>query len=335
VQTRRLIAAAVVVVVVIVMALLIHGCEVSQTNSSLKNYSADVDSLITASDNNGSAMFTDLESGSLNSSTVGALQNKLNIASENARKQLARAESYSPPGAMSDAQSALVRVMQLREQGISQIAKHIQASANKNTSKDGVYDISLGTAQLFSSDVFYKTFVATDIAKVLNATGIPIGGTTGAQINPGQIVTDLGWLQSTFISEKIGAQLSTSAANANNNAPGLHGHSLNYVSVGTTQLSTAVTNTIPASPAPTFTLNVTNGGNFNEYDVGCQVSIANLSDTGTSTIRETFRGQTTNCSVTLPSPPTPGTYQVTARVLKVPRETHLSNNVLTYTIDFN
>jgi hypothetical protein len=321
-------------VVVIVMALLIHGCEVSQTNTSLKNYNADVDALITASDNNGAAMFTDLQSGELNSNTVG-LQTKLNITADNARTQLAKARSFSAPGAMSGAQSALVQVMQLREQGISQIAKDIQSSAHKNTSRGGVYDISVGTSLLFSSDVFYKTFVTPGIAKALNAAGLPIGGTTGAQINAGQIVTDLGWLQSTFIEEKIGAQLSTSAANANNTAPGLHGHSLNYVSVGTTQLTTAGTNTIPASPAPTFTLNVTNGGDFNEYDVGCQVSVKGLSDIGTSTIRETFKGQTTNCSVTLPSPPTPGTYAVTARVLKVPGEKNLANNVLTYTIDFN
>ena len=164
--------------------------------------------------------------------------------------------------------------------------------------------------------MIYKTFVTPDIAKALNGAGIPIGGTTGAQINAGQIVTDLGWLQSNFIEEKIGAQLSTTAANANNTGPGLHGHQLNYVSVGTTQLSTTGTNTIPASPAPTFTLNVTNGGDYNEYDVGCKVSVEGLSDTGTSTIPETFKGQTTNCSVTLPSPPTPGTYQVTARVVE-------------------
>lgn len=319
------------VVVVIVMALLIHGCEVSQTNTSLKNYNADVDALITASDNNGAAMFADLEKGVLNST----LQTNLNITARNARTQLGKAESFSPPSSMSDAQSALVRVMQLREQGVSQIAKHIQLSATKKTSAGGVYDISVGTSLLFASDVFYKTFVAPDIAKALHAAGLPIGGPTGAQINPGQIVTDLGWLQSAFIEEKIGAQLSTTAANANNTAPGLHGHQLNYVSVGTTQLTTAGTNTIPASPAPTFTLNVTNGGDYNEYDVGCQVSVGNLSDTGRSTIRETFKGQTTNCSVTLPSPPTPGTYTVTAQVLKVPREKNLSNNVLTYVIDFN
>jgi hypothetical protein len=324
----------VIVVVVIVMALLIHGCEVSQTNSSLKNYNAAVNALITASDNNGAAMFADLESGELTSNTSG-LETKLNIIANNAREQLQRAQSFSPPSAMSGAQSALVQVMQLREQGISQIAKHIQASANKHTSTDGVYDISVGTSLLFSSDVFYKTFVTPGIAKALNAASIPIGGSTGAQINAGQIVNDLGWLQSNFIEEKIGAQLSTTAANANNTAPGLHGHQLNYVSVGTTQLTTAGTNTIPASPAPTFTLNVTNGGDYNEYDVGCQVSVGNLSDTGRSTIRETFKGQTTNCSVTLPSPPTPGTYTVTAQVLKVPREANLSNNVLTYTIDFN
>ena len=155
------------------------------------------------------------------------------------------------------------------------------------------------------------------------------------QINPTQIVDDLGWLQSTFVAEKIGAQLSTTAANVNNAGPGLHGHSLNSVSVGSTTLTTSGPNTIPASPAPTFTMSITNGGTTNEYDVECQVKIQGLSDTGTSTLAETTPGQTTTCSVTLPSPPTAGTYQVTATVVKVPGETNTDNNVMTFPITFN
>ena len=60
---------------------------------------------------------------------------------------------------------------------------------------------------LYGSDVIYKTFVTPDIAKALNGAGIPIGGTEGAsRSTPGQILPDLGWLNSIFIAEKIGAQ---------------------------------------------------------------------------------------------------------------------------------
>ena len=39
------------------------------------------------------------------------------------------------------------------------------------------------------------------------------------------------------------------------------------MSVGGNQLQSGSTNTLPASPAPTFTLNLTNGGTNNEHNV--------------------------------------------------------------------
>ncbi len=338
IQNRRLIAAVVIVVIVIVMALLIHGCQVSQTNDSLKNYNADVSKLITDSNDNGASMFNALESGDLSSSGIETLQNKLNSNAATARTQLSTAESFGAPGQMTDAQAALVQTMELRSQAISKIAEHIQGAASKTTSKDAVYDISVATSMLYGSDVMYKTFVTPDIAKALNGAGIPIGSGEGAQqINPGQILHDLGWLNSDFIAKTVGAQVSTSAANAaNNSGSGPHGHQLNYVTVNGTQLITTTTNTIPASSTPPkFTLNVTNSGVYNEYDVECKVSVEGLSDTGTATIPETIKGQTTTCSVTLPSAVPSGVHAVTAEVVPVPRETVTSNNIATYTVTFN
>jgi hypothetical protein len=327
-----MIAVGVVVVVIILAVLLIHHVQVSQTKNSLKNYAANVNSLVNDSNANGAQMFKDLQSGQLNSNSISTLQNDLTKELNNAQQDLTRAEQLSTPGQVADAQADLVRVMQLRVSGISEIATNIQDAVSTKTSSDAVYQISVGTSQLYGSDVVYKTFVTTGIAKALNGADIPIGGTTGAQINAGQIVPDLGWLNKTFIDEKIGASLPTKVANTA--GPGLHGHQLNSVSVGTTEL-TSSTNTIPASPAPTFTLSITNGGTTNEYDVECKVSVSGLSDLGTATIPETTPGQTTTCSVTLPFPPTAGTYSVTATVVPVPGESNKANNTATFPVIFN
>lgn len=328
-----MIAGGVVIVVILLMVLLISSCQSNQAKDSLKNYAANVNSLVGDSNHNGEKMFQHLQSGELNSNQIATLQSQLGTTLNNARNQLSTAQGLSTPGSVAGAQANLVQMMQMRVDGISQIANHIQAAANSRTSEDAVYDISVGTSLLYASDVVYKTFVTTGIAKALNSAGIPIGGTTGAQINAGQIVPDLGWLQKTFIAEKIGASLPTSVANTA--GPGLHGHSLDSVSVGTTQLSTVSPNTVPANPAPTFTLSLTNGGTTTEYRVGCEVKISGLTDLGTATIAETTPGQTTTCSVPLPFPPTPGTYQVTATVLKVPGEKNVANNSMTFTITFN
>jgi hypothetical protein len=330
VQTRRLVAVGVIVVIVILLAVLVKSCSSSATTTSLKNYNASVYNLISASNNNGARVFRNLTNGPLSSSTL------LTTQVQNADSQLSQAEHLSVPSQMAAAQSALLSVMRLRAQAIADIALNAPKAANKLTSKDAVYDISVGTSKLYGSDVIYKSFVATNIAKALNADGITVGSAAGEQpINTGQIVPDLGWLQSSWIADTIGAQQSTAQANQNNDQPGLHGHSLNYVTVDGTQLSQTSTNTIPANNARTWVLNVTNGGDFNELDVGCSVTIAGLSDTGTGTIPETIKQESANCTVTLPSAPTPGTYSVTARVDKVPGETNLTNNVITYSVIFN
>jgi hypothetical protein len=330
-----MIAVVVIVVVVILMALLIHGCEVSQSNNSLKNYVADVDTLMTASNANGTQMFRDLEGGQLSTSSgEQALQLQLSTRLDNARTELLRAQGYSAPGQLSGAQGALVEVMALRYDGIDYVASNIQSAAETKTSKAAVDQIAKGMYLLAGSDVTYKTFVATGLAKALNNANIPIGGTSGAQINSGQIINDLGWVDTRFVGEKIGADLPASVVNTI--VPGaVQGHILNYVSVGGTELSETTTNDIPASPAPTFTLNFTNGGSVNEYDVECKVTVEGLSDVGTFVVPVTDANHTYSCNVTLPSEPAASFFHVTAGIVRVPGEKNTKDNYMTFPVDFS
>lgn len=320
----------VIVVVVVAMALLIHGCEAGKTRNSLKDYAASVYSLINRSDRTGATMFKELKAAS--STSQSTLQTELDTVLSGAKSELEDTENLSVPGQMSTAQEHLVLVMQLRAAGIGRVASNIQEALSTTTSQDGVDQIAIAGSNLYASDNVYKTFVGPEIAGALNGAGIAVGGSSGVQINPGQITPDLGWMIRTNIAAWIGAKLPTTVANTA--APGLHGHSLNEVTVGTQTLSTVSTNTIPATPAPTFELNITNGGDFDEYDVECEVQVIGLSDTGTSTLAETTPGQTTDCSVTLPSPPTAGTYRVKAEVEPVPGEKNTANNVLTFPVTF-
>ena len=58
IRNRRIIAAAVVVVVIVLMAVGIHSCQASQAENALKDYNAQVNSLISASDTTGSQLLT-------------------------------------------------------------------------------------------------------------------------------------------------------------------------------------------------------------------------------------------------------------------------------------
>jgi hypothetical protein len=330
VQTRRLIAAGVIVVIVIAMALLIKNCQGSAATNSLKSYNASVYQLISDSTSNAQGVLTGphgLESGNLSGT---ATAQTLATAETKARSEVSKAQALQAPSQMAAAQAALVTVMQLRQRGLLLIANNAPNAANRKYSKDAVYQISLGTSQLYTSDVIYKTIVTEDIADALNNAGVP-----AQAMNNAQVIPDLGWLNQTWIATKIGAQLSVSQANQNNDQPGLlHGDSLVSTSVDGQTLTAGGSYSIPAANALTWAIGVSDGGQTSENQVGCSIKIQDQSDTGTSTIPTIAAGGTATCTVKLLAKPEPGTYSVTATVAKVPGEKNLTNNSATYIIDF-
>ena len=331
VQTRRLIAVGVVVVVVLVLALLIKGCESSAATSALKTYSADVYSLMTQSDTTGANAF-----GS--QGLTGQNLSNVNLAGtvHDASAQLSKAESFHAPSEMAGAQAALVLVMRMRWQGLLTIANNAQKAADKSTSKDALRNIAVGTSELYGSDVLYKSVVTPDMAKALNAASLTVGTNAGdVAINPGQVITDLGWLNTTWIATKIGAQLTTQQANINNSQPNLgHGHQLDSVSVAGITLNPTGDTTVPAASAQTWTLYLHNSGQTNENQVVCKLSIQGV-ESQTATIPQTTPGEATHCTITLPSAPQKGLYSVTATIERVPVENDFNNNHHTYTVTFN
>jgi hypothetical protein len=331
IHTRRAVALAVIIVVIVLLALLVHSCDVSAQNSSLRDYTNSVSAIIQQSDNTSVQLFRDLDSGSGHSNPAGLAQQITQLAGAS-QSQLRRTAGLSVPGPMQTAQQKLVQAMRMRRDGVRLIAGQIQQALGTTTNRDAVDQIATATARFYASDVLYKLYVAPEMAAALHAAGIGVGGTNGESINSGQFLHELGWLEPSFIATRLGSRLPSS--HQNTAAPGLHGHVLNSVSVGGVTLSPTSTNSVPSTPAPTFTLNLTNGGQFTEYNVRCKVTVAGLTDTGTATLPQTTPGQTTNCLVKLPTSPTPGTYQVTASIGGVPGEKDLTNNSITYSVTF-
>jgi len=332
IQRRRVFAVVAIVVIVIVCALLIHGCQSSRATAGLKDYSASVNQIIGESDQLGSSVFSTLQSGA-SSSDPAALGTKLDSDLQTARSQLSHLNSLSVPSQMQKAQGSLQLTLRMRADGISRIASNIEQAYQTQTAAAAVQQITVATSNLYASDVIYKNYAATEISQALNEASLQIGGTSGVTINAGQFLPlNLGWMSSKQVALWIGAKVASTAVNTA--TTGTHGHELNYVSVSGSQLSSSSTNTIPASPAPTFTLDFTNSGSNTEYDVVCEVSIATLGITATSTIGETTKDETTTCKVTLPSAPKAGSYTVKAEIEPVPYEKDKTNNVLSLPVDF-
>jgi hypothetical protein len=330
IQRRRLglVVAAVVIVVLVVLG--VHSCDVSGTDTALRDYANGVTEIIDASDQTGHRLFSQL--GQVGGQTnAPSVDQRIVTLHAQADAQLARARALSVPSQVAAAQSKLLLALRMRADGLLVIANNLE-QALSSTPTQAVDALATATARFYASDVLYKAYVAPEIAAALHGAGIAVGPPNGVTLAPGQFLASLNWLSPGYIAAELGVTLPRAKDAAL--APGLHGHRLNFVKVGSTTLSPTATNTLAAQPRPTFTLNLTNDGNNVESDVVCAVRLSGGGPAGHTVIPETTPNETTNCAVKLPTAPKPGNYTLTAEVMPVPGETNVTNNKLTFPVTF-
>ncbi len=313
----------------ILIALGVRSCQNSARVSALQDYSNSVSSLIQESDQTGKQLFNVLSSGG-GQGAGQSIQNQINSTRVSAESELSRARGLSVPSEVTGANQNLLMTLRMRADGITKIAAEIQPALGTSSAKSAIYAIAGSMALFYGSDALYKNYVAPAIAAALNANGI----TVGSRISSGQFVPNVEWVLPSFIATELGTTLPGVPGTTGKVAPGLHGHSLDSVSVKGTTLQTGSTNTIAASPAPTFTLNFTNGGVNTEHNVICKVTVTGTSVSGQTVVPQTTAGEHTHCDVTLRSSPGAGTQSVVATIVPVPGEKNTSNNTLTFPVTF-
>jgi hypothetical protein len=330
-MVRRVVAGTAIVVVVILIALGVHSCEVSQRNSALKDYASSVASLIQRSDQTGSSLFSELSGGGGTSNAV-SLQQQVNQNLGDALAELRTARGLSAPDEMHSAQQNLLLVLQMRRDALSGIANNIQAAESKSTSRDAINSIAAEMGRLYASDVLYKDYVTSSIAAALNGVGITPNGANGPPISGGQFLTDITWLTPSTVASKLGATIPAARGKP---APGVHGHRMVSCTVNGTALVPGGTNTLPASPAPTFTCTLQNDGQNNETNVVVKVQVSGTSISGQQIVPQTVPLHQYTVNVVLPSPPPTGPQTVTATIERVPGETTTVHNTLTFPVTFH
>jgi hypothetical protein len=194
----------VALIVIVILALLgIRSCQVSQRNSALMSYANNVTSLIQGSTTVSNNFFQELRGAKSASSSAGAagVQSQLDATRDSARKQLVQAQTMDVPGEVSTAQQDLLLALQMRVDGIGNVALNIQrALAGDRTA---INAIAAEMARLYASDVVYKDYAAPQIANALHAAGLAVGGANGAQIAQQQFVPDVRWLDPTFVATQL------------------------------------------------------------------------------------------------------------------------------------
>jgi hypothetical protein len=323
----------VLLILVILIAVGVHSCQVSQRNSALRDYSANVAALISRSNQTGQQFFNVLSSAQ-GSKNAPSLQAQINQAHLNAQKEFGDTQALSVPDEVKTAQQELLFALQMRSDGTANIAQQIQPALQQSTAANAVDMIAREMARFYASDALYKDYALPTIVGALHSAGIAVGGSNGEPIQGGQFLPDIQWLNPSYVAGQL--HVSVAAPNTSNvkAAPGIHGHELTSCSVGGTTLQTGTPNTVTASPPPTFTCSVTNDGGNTETNVVVKATVEGTSVTGQAIIPQTQPNQSYTVQIPLSSSPPKGQYNVNMTVQHVPGETTFTHNTKIFPIAF-
>jgi hypothetical protein len=320
-------------VLLILIVLGVNGCLNSRKDNALKDYNRNVTAVIDDSDGSvGKPFFQLMAQGARNSQELQVQINQLRLAAD---QDVKRAKGFDIPGDMAAAHRYLELVLNFRAEGLKKIADLIPSALGRGQTSQNAINHIAGEMQLFlASDVVHTERVAPLIKDALKKNGI-----NGQQIAGSQFLPDVAWLSPATISDRLGRGTGGTSGTGQI-APGLHGHGLLSVSVGTIVLqpkSTGAVNRVPASANLAFTVKFANQGDNDETNVKVSIRVSggakNISQT--KTIAQTK--SKTDATVSIPlgqSPPVGVGTTVAVAVAKVPGETNLTNNRSEYSVIF-
>jgi hypothetical protein len=328
VRSRQAIAVGVLVVLAILVVFGVKGCVDSRQENALKDYNRDVTSVITSSDRDvGRAFFQLLSGGASQGRDLQVQVNQLRLAAdEDAR----RARGFNAADGMKEAQDNLLLVLDFRAGGLRRIADLLPTALGRGQPAEQAVDRIAGQMQAFlASDVVYDLRVAPLVKEALDDHGI-----TGQRIADSQFMTDVSWLSPQTVASRLGAE----AASTNEQpAPGLHGHGLTSVAVGSTTLQPSpAVNRVPASGNITFAVTFQNQGDNDERNVRVSIAVrgAGRTITARKTVSQTKAGAPATVEIPLGQTPPVGTATVEVLVAAVRGEQKTDNNRQRYTVIF-
>ncbi|MGI8580023.1 MAG: hypothetical protein ACR2K9_05705 [Solirubrobacteraceae bacterium] len=336
VLVRRWVLLGIGVVLLILLILGVKGCVDSSAKQALKNYNQDVGGIVGESDSKVSKpLFEQLKGAAGRNQRPSDAQNSINDLRVEADRELSRAADLSVPDKVKEAQRELLLLLELRRDGVAQIAEQLQPALGANGGP-AITRIAGEMRRFDASDVLFSTRVLPLIDRALKAKDISSG--PGGELLPhSKFLPDIGWLDAEFVSSQLGASGGSAGGRRGKPAAGTHGHALTSVSVGSATLQQGTTTSVPASPAPTFDVKFLNGGVNDETGVQVKISVEGPGKpiVKTKTLPRSPAGKETTVSISLgQSPPTGQAVTVKATVEKVPGETKSDNNTQTYSVLF-
>jgi hypothetical protein len=327
---RRAVAGIGVVLVLLLLIFFIDSCRDSQHENALKDYNRQLSTIAAESSRQVSAPFFQLLTEGAGTSPQD-LQTQISSYRVQAEQQYEQAKRLDVPGDMEGAQESALIALEWRRDGLDRIAQEIRpALGDESEQADDAINQIAGQMQAFlASDVAWDTRVIPFINHAFNESEIG-----GQEISRSVFLPDLEWLQPETIATVLDQQLTSGGGGGEPTGPGLHGSGLDSTSYGDVTLQPGVSNKLTYEPNTGFTINFTNQGENDEFDIKVTLRIqAEGQDpiTTSETIPKVAAGQTATAELPLEQqPPLDTAVTIRVNVARVPGEEKVDNNKSEY-----
>lgn len=167
---RRALALGAALVLLILIVLGVKGCLNARKHRALSDYAGNVSQIVAVTQQRSNLLFGKLsEPGTLSVTEFVAEVNADRSAMDSYR---ARIESLDTPGDMSNAQTSLKLVYELRDSAMAEIAGQMSTALGDVGSAKAAEKISKQMQTLMASDILYAATVRPEINRVLEDNGI-------------------------------------------------------------------------------------------------------------------------------------------------------------------
>jgi hypothetical protein len=328
---RRAVAGVGIVLVLLLLIFFIDSCRDSQRENALKDYNRQLSTIAQESSRQvGAPFFALLTEGA--GTSPQDLQTQISGYRVQAEQQYEQAKGLDVPNEMEGAQQSALIALEWRRDGLDRIAQEVRAAlGDESEQADAAIEQIAGQMETFlASDVAWETRVIPFIRSALDDAEIG-----GQEISRSPFLPDLEWLEPTTIATVLDQQLTSGGDGGGQpTGPGLHGSGLDSTSYGDVTLQPGTTNRLTYEPGTGFTVNFTNQGENDEFDIKVTLRIQPESGdpiTTSQTVPQVATGE--SASVELPledQPPLDTAVTIRVQVARVPGEEKVDNNRADY-----
>lgn len=345
-RIRALIALGLLVIVALILISTIRGCQRNRLVDSYKSYLTGANAIATESENIGKTLQSLLDNKQFNKraaivAQVGELATK-------SADLVTRAKKLKPPDALSAPNRTLVTALEYRALGLSQLPDAITAAVTAKDQQEAATTIAAPLQLLATSDVILRTSYKLPTENAIQKDKIKDIQVVKSELFPGNTYdkTSLSGAVKVIANIKQ-ARPSTNPVTGATGPGNVHGLSISSVFAvrggKRTQLSPGSTTPLVTGEDLTFQVTVENGGDFNESNIDVSFTYVTPNNpAGTvqkTTIPEIAPGAPNNkvlsFSLGQTDPYLTSASSIVIEVATVPEEKVVSNNKVTYPVEFN